>query len=189
LSNSDARNLAVGCFVAEVAVDWLKWPADPYRTTPMHRLGADAQGTWLFAPRGAAASYSQTGPAPLPVNFLTLVPSTTGWIATWMWGNPAIDIDVYVDVIDFPTWVSETELRVVDLDLDVIRIRSGQVVLDDEDEFVENIAARRYPADVVETARATADELVEAVEQRRAPFGDQSLRWRDIAASRSDYQS
>lgn len=152
----------------------------------MHRLGADAYGIWLFAPRGAAASYWQTGPAPLPVNFLTLVPSTRGWIATWMWGNRAIDIDVYVDVIDFPTWVSETELRVIDLDLDVIRRRSGQVVLDDQDEFAENISARHYPADIVETARATADELVVAVEQRRAPFGDQSLRWRNLAASRSE---
>lgn len=155
----------------------------------MHRLGTDAHGTWLFAPRGAAASYSQTGPAPLPVNFLTLVPSTTGWIATWMWGDPAIDIDVYVDVIDFPNWVSETELRVIDLDLDVIRLQSGQVVLDGEDEFVENTSARRYPADVVETARATADKLVEAVARRRAPFGDQSLRWRDMASSHSHFRS
>jgi protein associated with RNAse G/E len=106
-----------------------------------------------------------------------------------MWGNPAIDIDVYVDVIDFPNWVSETELRVIDLDLDVIRLQSGQVVLDDEDEFVENTSARRYPADVVETARATADELVEAVARRRAPFGDQSLRWRDMASSHSDFRS
>ncbi len=155
----------------------------------MHRLGADAYGTWLFAPRGAAASYSRTGPAPLPVNFLTLVPGTAGWIATWMWGNPAIDIDVYIDVIDAPSWVSATELRVVDLDLDVIRRRSGEVVLDDEDEFVENTSARRYPADVVEMARATAHELLEAVGQRRAPFGDESLRWRAMAASRSDHRS
>src|SRR3954453_230477 len=96
-----------------------------------------------------------------------------------MWGDPTIDIDVYVDVIDFPNWVSEIELRVVDLDLDVIRRQSGLVVLDDEDEFAENISARGYPADVVETARATAAELVEAVGQRRPPFGDQSQRWRD----------
>ena len=153
----------------------------------MHRLGADAYGTWLFAPRGAAAAYSQTGPAPLPVNFLTLVPSTNGWIATWMWGNPAIDIDVYVDVTDVPSWVSPHELRVVDLDLDVIRRRSGEVVLDDEDEFLRSISTRRYPAHLVEMARATADALLEAVEQRLAPFADQSLRWRNLVASRRDH--
>jgi hypothetical protein len=52
------------------------------------------------------------------------------------------------------------------------------VILDDEDEFIENTSARRYPADIVETVRVTADDLVEAVVRRRAPFGDQSLRWR-----------
>jgi hypothetical protein len=168
--------------VVDVLVDWLKWPGEPYRRTPMHRLGVDEAGVWLFAPKGAAASYAASGPTPLPVNFLTLVPNSAGWIATWMWGNDAIDIDLYVDVVGDPRWVSETELRIIDLDLDVIRRRNGQVILDDEDEFVENMSVRRYPADVIKRARATADELVEAVAQRRAPFGSESQQWRDAAA-------
>lgn len=75
----------------------------------MHRLGVDEAGVWLFAPKRAAASYAASGPTPLPVNFLTLVPNSAGWIATWMWGNDAIDIDLYVDVVGDPRWVSETE--------------------------------------------------------------------------------
>ena len=167
--------------MSNVLVDWLKWPTDPYRTTPIHRLGADGSGTWLFAPQGAAASYTERGPFPLPVNFLTLVPASTGWIATWMWGNAAIDIDVYVDVVVAPIWVSESELQVVDLDLDVIRRRNGDVIIDDEDEFVENISLRGYPADVVANARTTADELVVAVAERRAPFGHQFRPWQEAA--------
>jgi len=167
--------------MSTVLVDWLKWPADPYRATPMHRLGADGYGTWLFAPRGAAAAYSEHGPTPLPVNFLTLVPDSAGWIATWMWGNPDIDIDVYVDVVVTPRWKSETELQVVDLDLDVIRRRNGDVIIDDEDEFVENSSLRGYRAEVVDSARTTVEELAVAVAERRAPFGQQSDAWREIA--------
>lgn len=152
----------------------------PFGTTG----GEDAAGTWLFAPRGAAAIYSVLGPTPLPVNFVTLVPKDAGWIATWMWGNEAIDMDVYVDVVGAPSWTSTARLRVVDLDLDVIRRPDGQVILDDEDEFVENISVRRYPADVVEQARTTADELLTAVAERQAPFDDQSHHWRDTAATR-----
>lgn len=148
----------------------------------MQHLGTDEAGIWLLAPKGAEASYAARGPAPLPVNFLTLVPHATGWIATWMWGNDAIDIDVYVDVVGDPRWVSATELRVIDLDLDVIRRRNGHVSLDDEDEFLENVTLRRYPADVVQRARATAGELVEAVAQRRPPFGNESQQWRNAAA-------
>lgn len=172
--------------MVDVLVEWLKWPTDPYRTTPMHRVGEDASGTWLFAPRGAEAAYSALGPMPLPVNFLTLVPRDAGWIATWMWGNPAVDIDVYVDIVGPPRWLSKSQLQVVDLDLDVIRRPSGEVVLDDEDEFIENTSSRRYPADIVRRARATADALLVAVAERRAPFGDESRPWQKAAVARAD---
>jgi uncharacterized protein len=144
----------------------------------MRRLGSDELGTWLFAPKGAAASYARTGPAPLPVHFLTLVPhGGTWWVATWMWGNPAVDIDVYVDVVHPPVWESASRLRVVDLDLDVIRRRDGTVHLDDEDEFAENCVSRRYPDGVVATARATGEELRRAVARREPPFDAGPRRW------------
>ena len=165
----------------DVTVEWLKWPSEPYRTTPMRRLGTDEHGTWLYAPRGTAASYTRTGPAPLPVHFLTLVPtSAQGWVATWMWGNPTIDIDVYVDIVHQPTWLSASVLRVVDMDLDVIRRTSGHVFLDDEDEFNQHMVSREYPAALVHAARASADALVERVAQRQCPFGGESLRWLDV---------
>lgn len=156
-----------------MVVEWLKWPRTPYRSTPMTRLGDDEHGTWLFAPLGAAASYAGRGAAPLPVNFLTVVPDgDAGWIATWMWGNADVDIDLYVDIVHAPSWTSPGRLEVVDLDLDVIRLRDGTVFLDDEDEFAANATALGYPADVVAGARAAADHALAAVAARTPPFGE-----------------
>src|SRR5687768_5269815 len=119
----------------------------------MSRLGEDEQGTWLFAPRGAAANYAADGPKPLPVSFLTLLPrGEQWWIATWMRDNPEIDIDLYVDIVHPPEWLDDARLRIVDLDLDVIRRRSGHVLLDDEDEFERHSTTLAYPAEVVRMA-------------------------------------
>src|SRR5687768_3380277 len=144
----------------------------------MSRLGEDVHGTWLFAPRGAAASYAAGGPKPLPVSFLTLLPSgEQWWMATWMRDNDAIDIDLYVDIVHPPTWVDGARLRIVDLHLDVIRRRSGNIVLDDEDEFEEHAVTLAYPAEVVRNARAAADAALSAVRSDAPPFGAPPDRW------------
>jgi hypothetical protein len=68
----------------------------------------------------------------------------------------------------------------VDLDLDVIRYRNGKVLLDDEDEFAEHQVTLGYPEDVIEKALATAKWLMDAVEQRREPFGAAGRPWLDL---------
>lgn len=169
----------------EVVCDWRKWPDTPYRSTPMIRLGEDEHGTWLFAPRGAAASYAVHGPTPLPVSFLTLVPvGATCWMATWMRDNDEIDIDLYVDIVQAPQWTGSGQLRIVDLDLDVIRRRSGVVVLDDEDELEEHAVTLGYPPELVHQARTTAAAVLTAVTDGTPPFGDPPARWLAAAARR-----
>ena len=141
-------------------------------------LGQDDDGTWTFAPRGAAATYSGHGSAPLPVSFLTLVPhGRQWWIATWMRDNDDIDIDLYVDIVHPPGSVTDSCLRVVDLDLDVIRRRGGAVVLDDEDEFELHGSTLDYPPDVVEEARRTAGAIFAAVTDGIPPFSQPPARW------------
>jgi hypothetical protein len=163
----------------EVVCDWRKWPDSPYRATPMSYLGEDDEGIWLYAPRGAAASYAADGVRPLPVSFLTLVPrGGQWWMATWMRDNPEIDIDVYVDIVQPPAWTDDGAcLRIVDLDLDVIRRRSGEVLLDDEDEFEEHSVSLAYPSKVVQAARAAADAALAAVRSATPPFADAPDRW------------
>lgn len=172
--------------VRDVQVDWLKWPETPYRTTPMSSFGHDDLGEWLYAPRGAAASYHASGPAPLPVNFLSLVPrDSVGWIATWMWGNSEVDIDVYVDLVADPEWISDSVLKVVDLDLDVIRYRDGRTILDDEDEFEVNRVRLGYPEPLAASARTVAEELLYLVERSDPPFDTPNPRWLRLVAEKS----
>lgn len=144
-------------------------------------LGQDSVGEWLYAPRGAAASYETSEPAPLPVNFLTLVPhDSAGWIATWMWGNREIDIELYVDLVVLPEWVSDECLKVIDLDLDVIRYVDGRTVLDDEDEFELNRVRLGYPEETVTSARILAETLTELVQRHVPPLASASRRWMQL---------
>ena len=144
----------------------------------MFRLGDDESGTWLFAPRGAAASYADHGTRPLPVSFLTLVPNgNQWWMATWMRDNEAVDIDLYVDIVHPPKWTDVDRLVVIDLDLDVIRRRGGEVSLDDEDELELHAVTLQYPPEIVTSARAAAQAVLADVEDGIPPFGDFPAHW------------
>jgi uncharacterized protein len=169
-----------------VLVEWFKWPATPYRVTPMNRLGRDEEGTWLFAPKGTAGTYAAVGEVALQAHFLTLVPARKRWwMCTWMWGNPASDIELYVDIVYPAAWTSDVCLRVIDLDLDVIRLRDGRVVLDDEDEFAKHSVSLGYPPAVVAAARAAAGELLNAVIERAQPHSAPPAHWLEAAAQAS----
>ena len=165
-----------------VVVEWLKWPATPYRTTPMKLLGRDDQGTWLFAPKGTAATYASHGPTPLASNFLTLIPiPEKWWVCTWMWGDPDTTIDIYVDIVLPPSWRTSACLQVVDLDLDVIRHVDGRVSLEDEDDFARHSTSLQYPSSVISSARRAATDVVRSIEGHANPFGEQPSRWLNVA--------
>lgn len=157
-----------------------KWPDRPYRSIVMHRLGVDEVGTWLWAGRGTISTYDGRAGEPVPVDFLTLVPSAaeSWWIATWMFGG---DVDLYVDVCAPPVWRSPAHLTTIDLDLDVIRWNDGRTEIDDEDEFLEHQRTYGYPPDVVAAARRCADEVLPLVAAQTVPFGSPPPRWLEIA--------
>ena len=68
----------------------------------------------------------------------------------------------------------------VDLDLDVLRLRADQrVVIDDEDEFAEHQIRYAYPPRVIAEARRATALLVEAITARTEPFGTVYLGWLD----------
>ncbi len=152
----------------------VKWPATPYRAMRMTRLGEDEWGTWLWAPRGTMSRYAGQEPRVLPVDFLTLVPADAWWRATWMFGSP---IELYVDIGAPAEWTADDRLRVVDLDLDVIRWRDGRCEIDDEDEFAEHAESLRYPPELVANARRTAGEVLVAVRAATPPFGAAPAGW------------
>ena len=68
----------------------------------------------------------------------------------------------------------------IDLDLDVIRRRDGQVFLVDEDEFAEHRVKYGYPADVVTQSQQSAAWLQQALADGTEPFASVYRSFRDI---------
>jgi predicted RNA-binding protein associated with RNAse of E/G family len=100
-----------------------------------------------------------------------------------MWGNLAVDIDLYVDIVCPPQWRTPSQLRLVDLDLDVIRRRDGTVLIDDEDEFNEHAVSLGYPPQVAQSARDAADAIYEEVDAGVRIFASPPTRWVEAAES------
>ena len=106
---------------------------------------------------------------------MTLFPHHLPWAASY-YDSPEQPISVYVDVTTPAVW-DGSQVTMVDLDLDVVLSRDGELLLDDEDEFDEHRVTLGYPADVVALARRTADELMAAAVTGDEPFGPAGGRW------------
>ncbi|WP_241563811.1 DUF402 domain-containing protein [Nonomuraea polychroma] len=85
-------------------------------------------------------------------------------------------MDIYVDVTTVPEW-SDGEVTMLDLDLDVIRTPDGRLFVDDEDEFAEHQMLLGYPPELITQAEGSARWLLDAVGERKEPFGGVHLEW------------
>jgi hypothetical protein len=83
---------------------------------------------------------------------------------------------VYVDMTTPPVWDGAV-VRAVDLDLDVIRMREGSVVIDDEDEFAEHQVTLGYPPEVVALAEASRDRVHAAILDEEPPYDGSHEPW------------
>ena len=84
----------------------------------------------------------------------------------------------YVNVATPATWHDGT-LRFIDLDLDVIwRAVTGEVILDDEDEFALHQTRFAYPPDLVAQAWRSIDEVRAMIARRAYPFDGSLHTWR-----------
>jgi len=88
----------------------------------------------------------------------------------------------YVNVATPATW-SDGTLRFIDLDLDVIwRSDTGEVILDDEDEFALHQVRFGYPSDLIARAWRTGGEVRDMIARRSYPFDGSLHRWRPDGA-------
>ncbi|WP_328808905.1 DUF402 domain-containing protein [Nonomuraea montanisoli] len=147
-------------------------------------LGEDEHGVWVAAPPGTVARKGDGPPVTWETAIVMLFPRDAWWTASFH-ARPH-RTDVYVDVTTVPEWrdgdVAElAEVTMVDLDLDVIRMRDGRLFLDDEDEFAEHQVLLGYPAEVVARAEETAAMLMTAVGSRQGPFGGAHEPWLALA--------
>ena len=157
-----------------VAVRFTKWGGGAHWEFHVTFLGEDGLGTWCGAPAGTwlerpGASFTSA------FGWVTLFPHDQPWAASY-YDSVDQPISVYVDVTTPAVWAGPL-VTMVDLDLDVVLHRDGDLLLVDEDEFDEHRVTLGYPADVVALARLTADELMTAAATGHEPFGPAGSGW------------
>ena len=145
-----------------------KWGGGRHWEFPLRCVGVDEHGVWGAGEVGTrlwrpgAGFVSQIG-------WVTLFPHDRPWAASF-YGSAHQQIDTYVDMTTVPEWCG-SRVSMVDLDLDVVLMRDGSLVLDDEDEFEQHRRELGYPAKLVDLARRTADEVLAAIWDGTEPFG------------------
>ena len=149
-----------------------KWGDRPHWEYDALHLGDDEHGSWLGAPAGTRLSRPGAEFAS-PQQFVSLVPYDAAFVATFYdpvcaTGEKSV-IDLYVDITTVPQW-SGDRVTMADLDLDVIRGRSGRVWVDDEDEFADHRVRFGYPDDVVRLAATTCESVRAAVAEAAPPY-------------------
>lgn len=158
---------------AERVVSYLKWPTELHYRARMVFLGEDSAGVWMGNRRGAMIERPGKVAGHSSQDSVTLFPRGAGWSSRWysargVDGRAAMYC-CYVDVTT-PPEITPTDIRLVDLDLDVAKTWDGEVVLLDEDEFTRNRLIRDYPLDVVRRALRTAETTRSALTHGWFPF-------------------
>ncbi|MDI1462926.1 DUF402 domain-containing protein [Catellatospora sp. KI3] len=161
----------------QVRVVYTKYDGSLHWHQTMTRLGEDEHGVWLGARPGLIARKGLDGPAVVvkQANVL-LIPRDAWWTAVFN-GEPQ-HVEIYCDVTGPITWPSGSEVTMVDLDLDVARLRAdGRVELWDEDEFAEHQVRYAYPPEVIRQASAAAAWLHTALSGGAEPFASGYRFW------------
>jgi uncharacterized protein len=159
-----------------VLVTVRKYDGGLHWTIPTVRLGEDEHGVWLGQPAGTVYSKAAGPVYSTDVPQVLLCPRGSWWTANFYGGQSTLDI--YCDVAMPGQWEGPDAVTMVDLDLDVCRVRAdGRVFIDDEDEFAEHQVRYSYPPAVIAAASAAAAELVHAVTAGAGPFGGRYLDW------------
>ncbi len=149
-------------------VERRKWSGDERCSYDAHVVADDEHGLWLWAPTGTPATVWDR-PIELAHDHLRCVPRGTWWSALSLHPHP-YDWDIYVDVAA-PAEFEDGIVRLLDLDLDVVRAPSGVRVLD-EDEFEHHRMLFAYPDHVVARALTATEELTAMLQERVEPFGE-----------------
>jgi hypothetical protein len=159
----------------DIQVVFRKYDGSLHWHLSMRRLGADRHGVWLGHPAGGVMRKGDGPPIPIRHAHVGLIPPA-GWTA---WFNSAPEaIEIYCDVTTVPVWPTDREVTMVDLDLDVCRLRAdGSVQLLDEDEFAAHQIRYGYPHDVVDAASRTAVRLRAALGDGTEPFAAAYRSW------------
>jgi hypothetical protein len=154
-----------------------KWPDLPHWEFDAVRLGADAHGHWVGV---AAGTWLEKPGAGFHAwcDHVVLIPHDDWWLATIYGDDAERPVDVYVDITTPSEWAEDRSwVKAVDLDLDVIKGPTGRIWVDDEDEFAAHQVSLEYPADVIETAVRSCEDVLAAVTGGAPPFDGAHREW------------
>ncbi len=84
----------------------------------------------------------------------------------------------YVNIASKANW-NDDRITAIDMDLDLIRFSgTDEVVLDDEDEFLNHSKLYKYPKDLIEICWKEVDILRNEMILREGLWGDEIFNWR-----------
>ena len=160
----------------------LKQPGERAFSYACALLQEDHHGSWLLLERGAAwhAPHDQ-GHLAFPV--VVLIPRADWWVAWWVprSEDERLEVDVCV-----PAQRRGTGWSFVDLELDVFLHRdSGEVTVEDRDEFDEAVELGVMSPDHAREAERVTGELVRRLEEDTAAWVAEGWALLDAAQVRT----
>ncbi|HEY6738377.1 MAG TPA: DUF402 domain-containing protein [Actinopolymorphaceae bacterium] len=146
-------------------------------------LSVDESGLWA---RSRGGTLVDRGPGRSPVvssaDAITFFPRGQGWAARWYAGRAASGraslYSCYVDITTPAVFGTDT-VRLLDLDLDVVRTWDGEVSVVDEEEFAHDRETLGYPPEIAEAASRSATRIRRALEAGTHPF---DMTYADLSA-------
>ena len=162
----------------EVRVVYTKYDGSLHWHHMARFLGEDEHGVWIGAPAGSTTRRGHEPPIVVEQAMVGLFPDGRWWTAFFN-AEPA-RTEIYCDITTPPRWPAEDQVTMVDLDLDVVRLRAGrQVLLLDEDEFAEHRVRYRYPDEIISAAEQAAAWLQQEIKDGAEPFATAYRGWLD----------
>ena len=164
-----------------VHVDFRKYDGREHWQEHYFLLGVDEIGTWLGMRAGTP--FARPGvDVTARTDTVRLLPHQALWAACYNAPDPTGQLRsrTYVDITTPVSWTRTNEgfrATLADIDLDVIELFTGEVFIDDEDEFEAHTVALSYPPELVDATRRTADEVFAAVCDHRPPFDGTGAAW------------
>jgi protein associated with RNAse G/E len=164
-----------------VRVVYRKFDGSLHWNQPGRLLGEDEFGVWVGGPAGTPVWRGERQVNPAEHDHVMLFPRDGWWTA--LFNAPPHRTEIYCDITTVPTWPTPDVVTMIDLDLDVRRRRVGTVEILDEDEFALHRVRYGYPPEVVEQARAAAEQLAGALRERVEPFGSTYRQWLEVISA------
>lgn len=161
-----------------VHVAFSKFGGSPHWEFDAVQIGEDAFGVWVLLAQGTPVSrpgFSVDTPVDAVSLFAPGVAAVPSFHRT-EGAPPEVQLSVYVDIATPPIWDGDT-VTMVDLDLDVAQHVDGRILVLDEDEFAEHQLSYGYPDDLIALARASCDEVLQAMQAGAEPYRSVGWNW------------